>query len=314
MRSTDLETDVAHMFAVDVAAHRLIVRLDQGLHRHLVFERREHSWNNRFELITAPGSLTITGDRGAYTFRRLTDMFAFFRGNPDRPHRINIGYWAEKLPDGGRSVKEYSEQAARRLIKEQLDEAIADRDAIQEELDQENERQLDEWREDLRAEGVKEGDPDYPPPTPERAEDWPELVRARELVDKARETLADAEYDGQLAYPEGARHVLGELERIGLASDTWEWDLTDWDFHFVWCLHAIAWGIQQYDKAVRAGLHTPRTGPVPWDAPLPTAGPARPERRQAEPISFERGTEPAPAARRRRPTSVTSVTVAGGVL
>jgi hypothetical protein len=320
MRTADLETDVAHCFAGDVAGHRLIVRMDQGLYRHLVFESREHSWNNRFELITAPGSLTITGDRGAHTFRRVTDMFQFFRSNPDRPHHINIGYWAEKLPDAGRSVQDYSEQVARQHIKEYLDEAIKMRDAVQRELDEENARQLDEWREDLRAEGVREGDPDYPPPAPEREEDWPELVKARVLVDKALVVLADAEFDGALSYVDGARQVLGELERIGLASDTWEWDLTDWDFHFIWCLHAIAWGIQQYDNAVRTGLHRPRTAPVPWDTPLPTTTPAKPKRQQAELISFERPAEGAwaqvpPRLRpERRTPGVETAEIAGGVL
>src|SRR4051812_9070143 len=100
----DIETQVATAFASNVANHRLIVRHDQGLYRHLVFEQPEHSWNDRFELITVPGSLTITGDRGAHTFRRMTDMFQFFRSNGS-DHGINPHHWAEKLPDGGRSVK-----------------------------------------------------------------------------------------------------------------------------------------------------------------------------------------------------------------
>jgi hypothetical protein len=315
MRTADLEIDVAHSFAVDVADHRLIVLLDQGLHRHLVFQSRTSSWRGRFELITAPGSLTITGDRGAHTFRRLTDMFQFFRSNPDRPHTINIGYWGEKLPDAGRSVKDYSEQVARQHIKDYLDQAIKDRDAIRAEFDEENQRLLDEWREDLRAEGVEEGDPDYPPPAPEREEDWPELAAACELVERAQEILESAEFNGLLAYQENARDVLRELERIGLVSDTWEWDLTDWDFHFVWCLHAIAWGIQQYDNAVRAGLHVRRSGPVAEAVPLPTAAPAKPKRPQAEAISFEcpddapRAHRPAP-----RPRGLVTAEVTGGVL
>ena len=31
--------------------------------------------------------------------------------------------------------------------------------------------------------------------------------------------------------------------------DVWEWDLTDWGWHFLWSYHAIRWGIQQYDAA-----------------------------------------------------------------
>jgi hypothetical protein len=274
MKGIDIEQRVREAFVQDVSGHRLIVRHDQGLYRHLVFQQRQHSWNNWFELITAPGSLTVTGDRGSHTFRRLTDMFQFFRSNPDRPHRINISYWAEKTADHGESVKVYSEELLHQLVDEHLQEAIRHRDAIQAELDEENARQLEGWREDLRAEGVSEGDPDWPAPAPERAEDWPELIKARKLVHDAQELIQDADDDGMLGWADGARQLLGELENIGLVSGTWEWGLTDWDYHFVWCLHAIAWGIQQYDNAVRSGLHVIRSGPVPWDTPLPTTPPA----------------------------------------
>jgi hypothetical protein len=309
MRSTDLETDVAHMFAADVTGHRLIVRHDAGIYRHLVFQSREHSWNNRFELITAPGSLTITGDRGSHTFRRDYDMFSFFRCNPDRPHRINASYWAEKLPNNGREVQKYSEQAARVMIKQYLDEAVEERDELRKEFDEENARQLESWAEDLRAEGIEQGDPDYPPPTPEREKDWPELVAAEEKLEKAYRILSDAEYDGALAYDESLRPVLRELEEIGLVGDTWEWDLTDYDFHFLWCLHAIAWGIQQYDKAVRSGLHKIRTAPMEWDTPLPTDAPTRPDRQQVPTIDFMDPPEPRPA----RPQMITAE-ITGGVL
>jgi hypothetical protein len=287
MRDSDLESHVREIFTIDVAEHRMIVAHDQGLYRHLIFQRREHSWNGRFELITAPGSLTISGDHGSFTFRRLTDMFQFFRGPLDRPHRINVGYWAEKLPDSGRSVQVYSEEIARQWINEHLRDTVEHRDAIQKELDEENARQLDEWREDLRAEGIAEGDPEWPAPEPERAEDWPELVKARELVEQATELIEDYDADGMLGYEDGARRLLQELEGIGLASDTFEWSLNDWDFHFVWCLNAIAWGIQQYDRAVRSGLHKIRTGPMPWDTPLPTAPPQPPTPEKPRPIMTE---------------------------
>lgn len=31
--------------------------------------------------------------------------------------------------------------------------------------------------------------------------------------------------------------------------DTWEWSLKDWDWSFLWCCHAIVWGIAQYDAS-----------------------------------------------------------------
>lgn len=30
--------------------------------------------------------------------------------------------------------------------------------------------------------------------------------------------------------------------------DTWEWDLRDWDYHYLWCCHAIVWAIAAYRK------------------------------------------------------------------
>jgi hypothetical protein len=291
MRDTDIEQQVAAIFANDVGRHRLIVRHDQGLYRHLVFEQPEHSWSARFELITAPGSLTISGDHGSHTFRRMTDMFQFFRSNPDRPHRINVSYWAEKLPDYGRSVQVYSWDVLHDQLNEHLGAAIAARDAIQQEFDEENERQREEWREGLRYDGViDENDPDWAPFQPERAEDWPELIKACKLVADAKELIDDYGADGWLAHEDGARQLLKELEQIGLVSGTWEWDLTDWDFHFVWCLNAISWGIQQYDRAVRDGLHVIRTAPVAWDTPLPTTAPAKPEpiaKSEPTPVKFE---------------------------
>jgi hypothetical protein len=35
-------------------------------------------------------------------------------------------------------------------------------------------------------------------------------------------------------------------------TDTWEWDFTEWDHRFLWCCHAIQWGIGMYDKARKA--------------------------------------------------------------
>ncbi|GLW32247.1 hypothetical protein [Actinoplanes regularis] len=240
----DIEHAVATAVASDFAKHRMIVRLDQGLHRHLVFEAREHSWNDRFELITVPGSLTITGDRGSHTFRRLTDMFQFFRRNGNT-YSINPGYWAEKLANGRRSVQVYSEDLLWCRIQEGLREAA-----------EEYRHELMEWR---RA-GQR---PDNQPFLPEK-------------LRRARQRVQDARYWDEVHDESSARNLLCELEDLYVFSDTWEWNLSDWDYHFLHNLHAIAWGIGQYDRAVRLGLHKPRTELIAWDTPLPTEPPAAP--------------------------------------
>ena len=65
--------------------------------------------------------------------------------------------------------------------------------------------------------------------------------------DVVRGLIEDYEADGLLDHRDGARDLLRELERIGFASDTWEWDLTDWSFHYLYACHSIVWAIAQYD-------------------------------------------------------------------
>jgi hypothetical protein len=273
MKSRDLEYDVARMFAADVAEHRMIVALDHGLHRHLVFQRRRHSWNGHFELITAPGSLTITGDRGAHVFRRDTDMFAFFRGYR-YGYGINASYWAEKLPDYGRSVQVYSQAAFEQHLDELLDDLAA-----------EYRYELLEWRAEVNEYGA------------DAAGDKPQMP---ERLREARELIADARHYGNLSYREGADELRHELERAEAASDTWEWNVEDYDFSFLWCLHAIAWGVRQYDDAVKTGLHKIRTGVIAEAVPLPTTAPATPK----PPPPVKKATAP-------RPYVVTAKTAAG---
>ena len=124
--SNTAETMAAEQFAAYVTDHQMTVLHDDGLYRHLRFGcRGAVGW---FEIVTWPGTLTIHGDLGGtHTFSRLTDMFEFFR---DRP--INPGYWAEKTPDYGISLREYSED----VFREQVVDALADLDGSDEETTQ----------------------------------------------------------------------------------------------------------------------------------------------------------------------------------
>lgn len=95
-------------FNKDTANHEMTVAIDADGYRHLQFRDPERGlyW---FDILAWPGNLTITGDMGTYTFRRETDMFAWFG-----IRNINPDYWAEKLTaanygryDGG-SVRAYN--------------------------------------------------------------------------------------------------------------------------------------------------------------------------------------------------------------
>jgi hypothetical protein len=91
---------IAERFTRETAGHTMTIAHDDGLYRHLRFRgERSFYW---FELITAPGSLTFQGDGEGFVFRRLEDMFEFFRGC-----RINPSYWAEKLVSGRGDVMRY---------------------------------------------------------------------------------------------------------------------------------------------------------------------------------------------------------------
>lgn len=113
--------EAAARFIKDTAGHRMTVLHEDGLYRHLRFQRPDHNtyW---FDIVTWPGVLHIRGDfsSDSYTFTRLTDMFEFFRGKDG----INPHYWGEKLDGGRSSVKEYSEDAFRQIVRELFVDAV----------------------------------------------------------------------------------------------------------------------------------------------------------------------------------------------
>jgi hypothetical protein len=106
-------------FEKSISDHRVTIIKDDGLHRHLRCSRKD-TMNQSFEILTWPGYLAIVGDMGDYVFRRLPDMFEFFRGKPS----INLEYWAEKVVsiDKCSGLKKYSEQKARELVLKEMDD------------------------------------------------------------------------------------------------------------------------------------------------------------------------------------------------
>lgn len=89
-------------FLKDVETHIMEVIRDDGVQRHIRF-RAPGTMCMHFDLITWPGYLCYTGDMGTYVFRRLHDMFEFFRTDRDYAKRrgvrlaVNLSYWGEKL-------------------------------------------------------------------------------------------------------------------------------------------------------------------------------------------------------------------------
>ncbi len=61
--------------------------------------------------------------------------------------------------------------------------------------------------------------------------------------------------DEDLGDEHTARNVLEDFAYQGYEfKDVWEWDFHDYEWSFLWCCHAIAWGIARYDKVKRYGL------------------------------------------------------------
>lgn len=240
--------NMAERFQGDTATHRITVLHDDGLYRHLRF-RAHHLCNDGewrptssmywFDLITWPGTLTINGGCGSFVFSRVTDMFEFFRSK----YGINPQYWAEKLraPEPAGATK-YSEDVFRQHVVEYVTEAI---------------------RYDNAPRGIGRA---------VRDEIFgPYAKWDIGYEDGAREALRDFEYgatytvectcgadaeglDEEAAHRWRIRHISAAhhatTTRVNgfTFADAWEWDLTDYDWQFLWCCHAIQWGIGQYDS------------------------------------------------------------------
>ncbi|MDD2664417.1 MAG: hypothetical protein PHD19_11755 [Dechloromonas sp.] len=208
-------------FLKDVAEHEMIVIRDDGVHRHIRFQK-PGTYCMHFDLITWPGYLCYTGDMGTYVFSRLDDMFEFFR--TDREHQrlrdgrtlaINPGYWGEKLQavercgDDGR-YREFSEDKFARAV-------IGD---------------LVEWVRSHAYETTKE----------ERRELWDAVVS-----DVIGADGDSGGYRKQCAAHDFNHRVNRRVEFY--FQDFWENNVMDYTHGFIWCCYALAWGVAKYDEA-----------------------------------------------------------------
>lgn len=204
-------------FLDDIKNHQLTILRDQGVHRHLRF-KKPNTIDRYFDLITWPGHLCYTGDMGSYLFSRLPDMFGFFRSGQGK---INPGYWAEKVLAADRhgGIEEFDE--------DDFDRAVM--------------RYLIQWLRDHRNKTTKD----------ERRELWEEviaeIINADSSPDGMRKQIAAHDYYKSLA------HVSRNDDRqMFMFVDLFDQRFTRYTHHYLWCCHAIVWGIQQYDKTTQA--------------------------------------------------------------
>ena len=215
-----MSTNVKSRFLRDVSKHEMTVLLDQGVYRHIRFQRPGDNccW---FELVTWPGHLSIVGDMGTYVFSRTEDMFRFFRRDQ---LEINEGYWAEKVvsADAHGSVRVYRHEGVQRWFRENL------RDNLRSYSKDDRRDIIDQVREVLT--GLDE--------------------KSEEQV---RREIDDISVSRRIGIP-----AIGATDQEWLAyrrnrpaiqvfSDMWEVSFEEYHPQFLWCLHAVVWGIQQYD-------------------------------------------------------------------
>jgi len=206
-------------FLQDVREHVMSVVRDDGVHRHVRFKKLG-TYCMHFDLITWPGYLCYTGDMGTYVFRRLEDMFQFFRA--DREHRhlrdgqtlaINKSYWAEKVEAADRcdGIKKFSEERFTREVVEYLVR----------------------WIRENAYQTTKE----------ERRELWGAVM----------DEVIGADGDSGGYRKQAAAHDFNHRvnERVGdfYFRDFWEHTVDDYTHRFVWCCYALAWGIAKYDAS-----------------------------------------------------------------
>jgi hypothetical protein len=191
----------AEQFLKDVATHRMTVKLDNGVHRHVHFAGHPHAWNMWFGLVTWPGFLTICGDMGTWTFSRVDDMFMFFR---DDKLRINCDYWAEKIQNGQHGGRDETKVFSEDLFKGRLLAQLTD------------------------YYGLEGADLAF----------ITTAVQRDILSQEGKYDLLIAARDFSCNLPSGGKFHFDTCELP---------DGKEYAYHFVWCLYAIVWGIQQYD-------------------------------------------------------------------
>lgn|GEM_PF-303396 len=120
--------NITEQFLKDIGKHEMTVLRDEGVYRHIRFSRPK-TMNMQFDLVTWPGYLCYTGDMGTFVFKRLDDMFRFFRRPSSAPrYRQAYRYWGEKVEAGDRydGIFEFSADVFRAAVKDYFESATSD--------------------------------------------------------------------------------------------------------------------------------------------------------------------------------------------
>ena len=221
-------------FLEDIGRHQMTVIQDSEERRHLRF-KSPGTTINYFDLITWAGHLCFTGDHGTYVFSRVQDMFEFFRSTRKyalaAPLTLDINppYWSEKVlsQDVHGKVEEYSPAMFRRNVQEYFNNRFADQIAETADLTC------------AQQEGVA-GD----------EFDQSDIDRITTHAEKRAAIWSEIEDDvlSQADYEHRAQDAAHEFIHDGFEFvDFHEYRCRDYSARFIWCCHALVWGIAQYD-------------------------------------------------------------------
>ena len=196
-------------FLKDIKNHTMEIIRDEKLYRHISFTRNGSSVY-RFDLITWPGHLCIAGDCGTYVFRRLTDMFEFFRAEGSRTTKklvINPHYWGEKLESIGTNAgyREFDSESFLDRVKSHFEEM---------------------W--DGKDDAIKN-------------ECWIDVEESVLSSSNSELEAYTAVNDFSFSTPKGMDDFQFQDFFDGGGTERYT-------FHYIWCLYAIAYGVQEYDK------------------------------------------------------------------
>lgn len=224
-------------FLRDIARHEMTIVRDDGVARHVRFAIPDSS-DMHFDLITWPGYLCYTGDMGTYVFQRDRDMFEFFRrGSRGQPYQIDFGYWASKVEAADAAgIRQFRHEKFQALVRSWVDDSAND----------------DRPGEDDAAAAAL------------HAAAYAELRAAVEDEVASTDDNAVRCYDAanEFSHNGDAWQAFHGKDAAFEFSAVWEGfdHATEaYTFHFLWCCHALAWGIDVYDQAKLASAVDTRT-------------------------------------------------------
>ncbi|MFD4943052.1 hypothetical protein ACFWNT_11045 [Streptomyces sp. NPDC058409] len=271
-------------FLHETAEHELVVLYDDGLYRHLRIQKlgiRMWSW----DITTWPGHLATSGDiADGYMFARLPDMLDFFyitKGHrdyySDGAPSIDFHYWAEKIC-GGRSheAKKYDSDVFLQHVKDALEEdeelgleAQAEHEKIVEVAQRVCRRHNIPYAlylADLRERsGSRYGGLEIDADDSDGLEYFGLPIPEISPAERRAELLADAQLHAESEH-EAREWLRDDREACAIFGEDahYEWDLRDYDIHFLFTCYCIDLAVRLYrEHEAQKTETTEQSAPTP---------------------------------------------------